>query len=110
MGLYEFIPIENEGMSVVSALVLFFSGIGSWVIMKWIIEKFNYHDKVLTAHEKMFDEVTRELNNSKIQFTEMKGDIKQTRMIVDRIDKSLSDIAKTNTKVIESFLRKGNNE
>lgn len=102
----EFLPIINEGMSVITAIVLFFAGIGSIVVLKWIIDRLNKHDERLECHENVFNDVRGDFADGRVQFTEMKGSIKQTQIIVDRIDKSLSDIAKTNTKVIESYLKK----
>jgi len=97
MTIYNFIPIENEGMSVITLLVLAFAGMGSLAILRWLIQRLDDHDTSFKA-------VAIELSNGRVQFAELKGSIRETKMIVDRIDASLSDIARTNTKVIESYL------
>jgi septal ring factor EnvC (AmiA/AmiB activator) len=106
MSIFEVIPIEEEGISVITCIIFFFAGVSSIAVLKWIISRLDKHDERLDCHEKVFDEVRHDFADGRVQFTEIKGSVKQTQTIVDRIDKSLSDIAKTNTKVIESYLRK----
>jgi hypothetical protein len=106
MSVYEIIPIENCGMSVITGIILFFAGVGSVIVIKWIVGRLDKHDEKLEEHENVFDEIRHDFADGRVQFTELKGSIKQTEIIVARIDKSLSDIAKTNTEVIRSYLKK----
>lgn len=107
MSIYEFVPIENEGMSVISATVFFFSGVIAILILNWTINKFKEQDNRIAKHDNCVDELRNDLADGRVQFEKVKGSIEQTQIVVDRIDQSLSDIARTNTKVIESYLRKG---
>lgn len=107
MSLYEFIPVEKEGMSVITALIFFFASLGALALINWVKDRLNTHDEILEKHDKTFEQVKDELIKNRIQYTKMEGTIEKTQIIVDRIDKSLSDIARTNTKVIENYLSKG---
>lgn len=108
MSIYNILPIENSGMSVITAMVFFFSSIGLMAVLQWLKERFRLQDEKIEEHDKFVDEIKKEFSDNRVQYTELKGSIQRTQMVVDRIDSSLSDIVKTNTKVIESFLKKNN--
>ena len=106
--MFSIVPIEYEGMSIITALVLFFMGVGFMAVLKWIRERLAVQDEKLEEHDKFVDDIRSEFADNRVQCAEMKGSIKQTQMVVDRIDRSLENIAKTNTKVIESYLKRDN--
>ena len=108
MSIYNILPIENSGMSVITAMVFFFSSIGLMAVLQWLKERFRLQDEKIEEHDKFVDEIKKEFSDNRVQYTELKGSIQRTQMVVDRIDSSLSDIVKTNTKVIESFLKENN--
>ena len=106
MSIYSIIPIEYSGMSIITVIVFFFSAVGLGAVMKWICERFNKQDKKIAEHDKFVDDVKNDLADNRVQFAEMNGVIQQTRMIVDRIEKSVSDIKSTNTKMLETLYKK----
>ena len=105
MSIYNILPIENSGMSVITAMVFFFSSIGLMAVLQWLKERFRLQDEKIEEHDKFVDEIKQEFSDNRVQYTELKGSIKQTQYVVDKIDKSLADIVKTNNKVLESFLK-----
>lgn len=105
MSLYNITPIEYSGMSIITAIFFVFIGFGAWVVLQQIRDRFNKQDGKIEEHDKFVDEIKKEFTDNRVQYTEMKGSIKQTQYVVDKIDNSLSDIVKTNNKVLESFLK-----
>ena len=106
MSIYSIIPIEYSGMSIITVIVFFFSAIGFGAVLKWICERFDKQDKRISEHDTFVEEVKEDLADNRVQYAEMNGAIQQTRMIVDRIDKSVSDIAETNIKLLETLYKK----
>ena len=106
MGLIDIIPIVQHGMSIITLIILSLSFVGTIAILKWLTKRLDNHDYKLEMHEKLFQEVREEFAGSKVQFEQLKGSIEKTQMVVDRIDCSLSDIAKTNVEVLKSYLTK----
>lgn len=116
MSLYNITPIEYSGMSIITAIFFVFIGFGAWVVLQQIKDRFNKQDGKIEEHDRFVDEIKKEFTDyrdeikseftdNRVQYTEMKGSIKQTQYVVDKIDNSLSDIVKTNNKVLESFLK-----
>lgn len=108
MSIYNITPIEYSGMSVITAIFFIFIGLGSWVVLQQIRDRFNKQDGKIKEHDVFVEEIKQEFSDNRVQCAEMKGSIKQTQYVVDKIDQSLSDIVKTNNKVLESFLKKNN--
>lgn len=106
MSIYSIIPIEYSGMSIITVIVLFFAAVGGGIVLKWISERFEKQDEKIAEHDKFVEDVKNDLADNRVQFAEMNGVIQQTRMIVDRIDKSVSDIKMTNTKMLETLYKK----
>lgn len=105
MSIYSIIPIEYSGMSIITVIVFFFCAVGGGMVLKWICERFDKQDERISEHDRFVEEVKDDLADNRVQFAEMNGVIQQTRMIVDRIDKSVSDIAKTNIKLLEALYK-----
>ena len=108
MSVYNIVPIEYEGMSIITVLVLFFMGVGFMAVLNWIRERFAVQDERLEEHDRFVNDIRGEFADNRVQCAEMKGTIKQTQTIVNRIDRSLERITETNTKVIESYLKRDN--
>lgn len=106
MSIYNITPIEYSGMSVITAIFFVFIGLGSWAVLQQISKRFNLQDEKIEEHDKFVEDMKQEFSDNRVQCAEMKGSIKQTQYVVDKIDQSLSDIVKTNNKVLESFLKK----
>lgn len=100
----DIVPLENEGMSVITAIFFLFAGAGIAVLVKYLTSRLDDQDIRINNHDSCVDELRGELAAGRVQFAEVKGTISQTQIVVDRIDSSLSDIAKTNARVIEVFL------
>ena len=88
----DFIPLSNDGMSVITAICLFFLTSGFLFLLKQIIRKTNDHDKIIEG--------------IKMDLTEMKIDIAETSVIVKGIDRSLSEISNANKQITQILLRK----
>lgn len=106
MSIYSIIPIEYSGMSIITVIVLSLCTLFGGFVMKWICERFDKQDVKIAEHDRFVEDVREDLADNRVQFAEMNGAIQQTRMIVDRIDKSVSDIAKTNLKLLETLYKK----
>lgn len=100
MSLYEFVPVESHGMSVITLLVLVifttFAGVGITVTLKWIVEKFHEQNEMIKDVDERVDrcvgEIKDEMSDGKVQFAEIKGTIGQTKIMIDNIDKSVSTL------------------
>ena len=88
----DFIPIEMEGMSVITALCLFFIVIGEIVLFKWVFHMCHEHDITI---EKV-----------KADLTEMKVDVAETNVSVKGIEKSLVDITKSSRHVADMLMKR----
>lgn len=106
MSIYSIIPIEYSGMSIITVIVFFFSAVGFGAVLKWICERFDKQDERISEHDKFVEDVKDDLADNRVQFAEMNGVIQQTRVIVDGIDKSVSDIKTTNTKMLEILYKR----
>lgn len=104
MTLFDIVPIEYHGMSIITAIILVITGTGvslsMGVLLRWVFDKFERHDNCLHEHDLMLANVVS-LN------ADTKSDIKETRTVVDRIDASLDKITETNMEVLKSYLKKG---
>lgn len=94
MSLYDIIPVENEGMSVITLIVFAFGGIGIITVMKWINIRFKEQDMKLKEHDDCVDELRAGLSDGRVQFARLEGTIKNTENIVYRIEQVLSDFTK----------------
>ena len=106
MSIFNIVPVEYEGMSVITMIVFFFVGVGTMAILKWTRERFETQDDRLEEHDKFVRDIRGAFADNRVQCAEMKGSIEKTQTIVDRIDHSLSDIVKTNNQVLGSYLRR----
>lgn len=82
MDFLDFIPIENRGMSVLTALTFFFAGVGlgfMWSVMKREFKRIN---KELEKHETKLDERCQDI-------AEMKTDIALTRQSIQNIEEMM---------------------
>lgn len=111
MSIFTIFPVEYEGMSIITLMFIAigsaWGSIGIGIYLKWNFNKFKQQDEKLDKHDEMFAKVIDDSADSRVQSEEMNGRIIQTQMVVGRIDESLNKIASTNTKVIESFIKKG---
>ena len=87
----DFIPIENDGMSVITAIVLFFLITGGVYLAREFAKSLNRHDKSIT--------------NLKVDIAEMKGDVKETRSIMTRIESGITEMQKTYQAVLLTNLQ-----
>ena len=99
MSIYEILPIENNGMSVITVILFFGAGVFFMAILKWIIMQFDLnnirfkeHDIKFKEHDECVQEMRNELANGRVQFAELKGSIQNTENIVSRIEKSVSEL------------------
>lgn len=88
----EFLPIINEGMSVITAICLFFLSSGMIVMFTFLFSRCKSHDEVLT-------DIWEDL-------TIMKVDIAETTVVVERIESSLSELGTANKEIIKILLKK----
>ena len=89
MLLPDFVPIENAGMSIITALVFFFL----IVCGLYFIREFNKHE---SDQDKQLDSHVNIINEIKVDIAVMKGDVKETRSVMDRFDSSITDMLKAN--------------
>ena len=87
-----FIPIEMAGMSVITAICIFFIMAGAVIVYKMIMKKFEIHDLIINRIE-------TDLNT-------MKVDVAETKVVVQGIKESLSSIAETNMEVMKILAKK----
>ena len=89
MSAIDIIPIEQQPMSIYTAIVLLFGWVGWMVVGRWAINRVDLHDKRIT---------TLEINSI------------ETNVLVKRIDKNmdtvLSEAQQTNADVIKHLLDK----
>lgn len=82
MDFLNFIPIENRGMSILTALTFFFAGVGigfMWSVMKREFKRIN---KELERHDTKLEERSMDI-------AEMKTDIALTRQSIQNIEEIL---------------------
>ena len=89
MLLPDFVPIENAGMSVITALVLFFL----IVCGLYFIREFNKHE---SDQDKQLDSHVSVINEIKVDMAVMKGDVKETRSGMNRMESNVTDMLKAN--------------
>ena len=106
MGFIDIIPIEYDGMSIFTLIILVLATIGSYGLLKWIVLRLDGHDEKFNAFDKIVKEVREDFADGRVQFSELKGSIRETQIVVERIDRSLGEIAKTNADVISLMLKK----
>lgn len=87
----DFIPIEMEGMSVITALCLFFIVVGEIILFKQVFLMCREHDMTI--------------ENVKSDLIEMKIDVAETNISVKGIEKTLVDITKSNRRVAEILMK-----
>lgn len=88
----DFIPIEMEGMSVITALCLFFIVVGEIILFKQVFCMCHEHDVTI--------------ENVKSDLTIMKIDVAETNVSVKGIERSLAEITKSNQRVFEMMVKK----
>ena len=98
MLLPDFMPIENDGMSVITAIVLFFLIVGGLYFIKEFSKSGREQDKNLNEHRGLINEL-------KVDIAEMKGDVKETRSVMKRIETGISEMQKTYQAVLLTNLQ-----
>jgi len=99
LTIYDIIPLESHGMSIFTAMVFVFSGIVASALIKLFKDKFREQDERIDSHDDCVDEIREKMSDGRVQFAEIKGTIKETRVVVERIDKSV-------VKIIDSLIKK----
>ena len=92
----DFMPIEPNGMSVITALVLFFVVVGGL----YFIRDFKTCD---TKQEKRLEKHEEIINDLKVDIADIKGDTKELRTGVGKIENSLTDMLKMNQEEISDI-------
>lgn len=91
----DFIPIENTGMPIITALVLFFLCTSLYYGGKYLVEKNRQQDNRLNKHADILAEI--------------QGDSKETKAIVERVETTVNDTLKsvldTNATVVKRLLK-----
>lgn len=85
MDFLNFIPLENRGMSILTALTFFFAGIGlgfMWSVMKREFKRIN---KELDKHSIKLEERCTDI-------AEMKTDIALTRQSIQNIEEMMKHL------------------
>lgn len=82
----DIVPIEYKGMSVFTALFFMFSATGAFAILRRTGEKFKEQDVKFAMHDAFVLECKDDLADLKVEITEMRGMIRQTQMVVGRIE------------------------
>jgi len=88
----DFLPIEMQGMSVITAICLCFLVVGEMILFKWMYDMYTKHDTAI-------EDIKMDLND-------MKVDVAETKVMVKSIGKSLDNISNTNRQVIDILLKK----
>ena len=86
-----YVPIENTGMSVISALFFTFGGASMMLFGSWVVKRLDKNDTAI--------------QDTNIKLTRIEGNVDTTKEIVQRIENSMSELGRTNAKVIEHLLR-----
>jgi hypothetical protein len=94
-----FTPFSDDGMSIITAIFLFFCSIICGLFAKAISERF-------TDHEKRLDDHDEKITSMNVKLAVMDGKITTTQMIVQRIDDSMTELGKTNQYLIKHILEK----
>lgn len=84
------IPIEDSGMSIITAIFIFFGGSAATVFGGFVWKRLDKHDMAI--------------NETKIELTVIKGDVKTTKEIVQRMETNVSEMGKTYAGFIERLL------
>ena len=87
-------------MSFISALFFTIGGVGITIFGNWIVKRLDKHDDTLSDHKTA-------INDTNIKLTRIEGNVDTTKEIVQRIENSMSEFGKANTKLIEHVLRNG---
>lgn len=85
-----YVPIENEGMSIISALFFAFGGAAFFMFGGWVVKRLDKHDD--------------SIQDTNIKITRIEGSIETTKVIVQRIDDSMSEIGKQNIYLTKYIL------
>ena len=85
----DFMPIENDGMSVITAIVLFFLIIGAVYFVKEFSKIGRAQDNRLNEHSGLINEI-------KIDIADMRGDVKETRSGMNRMESNVTEMLKAN--------------
>lgn len=108
MSIPQFIPIESDGMSVITGIVLSFGAIGATAVLKWVTNKFQEQDEKIKDvdirvdhHDQCVDDLRVELADGRVQFAEVKGTMDKIQSVVDRIEFQM-------TEVRQMLLKRGN--
>ena len=87
-------------------IIISFATVGLGVFMRLIVDKFQEQDKRMDEHDDCVKELRGELADGRVRFAEVQGTMEKIQMVVDRIDVQMSELGKTNTRIIESLLKK----
>ena len=91
------IPIEDTGMSIISALFFFFGGSSVAVFGGIVLKRLDKHDDVLDDHKEA-------INGTNIKLTRIEGNVDTTMQIVQRMETNVSEMGKTYAGFIERLL------
>ena len=84
------IPIEDSGMSIITAIILFCGGSAATVFSGVVWKRLDKHDVAI--------------NETKLELTVIKGDVKTTKEIVERMETNISEMGKTYAGFVERLL------
>lgn len=82
MTFLDFVPVELEGMSIITAIFFFFAGVGACYFHTLIRREFGYIYNTLDEHKKEIDELQDNMGS-------IRTDIALLLQSVTRIEKSL---------------------
>jgi len=92
-----FTPFSDDGMSIITAIFLFFSSIICCMFATWVYDKNKKQDFLIDDH-------AEKIHTMGIKLTEISGDTKTTREILQRMDSSISDLGRANRDLTTSIL------
>ena len=92
----DFMPIENDGMSVITGIVLFFLIIGGTYFT-------NSFSKCNSRQDKTIENHTESINEIKVNLATMKGDVHETKTVMDRMESGIVDMLKANQSEISEM-------
>lgn len=96
MLLPDFMPIENNGMSVITAIILFFLIAGALHFVTDFRKSGREQDKSLHIHNESINEI-------KINIATMQGDVRETKTVMDRMESGITDMLKANQSEISEM-------
>jgi len=94
-----FTPFSDDGMSIITAMFLFFASIICGMFAKWVIDKNMNQDVLIKDH-------SEKIQDTNLRLTRIEGNVDTTKTIVQRIDDSMTELGKTNQYLIKHILEK----